>query len=140
MKLECCSPSYISTVNGRPEILGVLIRHSERLSSVLCFIRSSLQRLPKSKLHIDTTECMATRSHLHVGHRGGRAQEPDRAAGAKEGQGESRAITVVVWPNERRQGGNHYQEVSSVSNLGLHEVSVRESSSPSTAVSQRPNL
>lgn len=106
MKLECCCPSYISTVNGRPEILGVLIRHSERLSSVLCFIRSSLQRLPKSKLHIDTTECLATRSHLHMGHRGGRAQEPDSAAGAKEGQGESRAITVVVWPNEGRQGGN----------------------------------
>jgi len=69
----------------------------------------------------------------------GRGSLAIHAVGAEEGQGEKQSDNGVLAQqgNARWKGS---EEASSVSSLRLHEVSVRESSSPSTAVSQRLNL
>lgn len=61
------------------------------------------------------------------------------AAEVGEGQGEKQSNYCALAQRGKARW-KHSKEASSVSSLRLHEVSVRESSSPSTAVSQRPNL
>lgn len=77
------------------------------LTSILSFIRSNLQYLPKSKLQLTQQDAWPPGATCTWGTELARHRNPTVcAADAKEVQGESSTITVVVWPNEGRQGGN----------------------------------
>lgn len=109
------------------------------MNSITHFIRSNLQLSPDEN-SIEHSRMNDRPQPLAQVDKGGQCRSPAiYAAGAKDRQGEKQSNNCVLTKlGKTRWKGS--EEANSVCSLRLREVSVRESSSPSTAVSQRLNF